>query len=91
MNQISYIGHPSQLCGVEEHRLVGGRGDGLRLLQVKTEKDWNSQYQRIAAPIFRDSASKAIIMDFSLPAVMQRRPITMIRMPDGSKTLRRAF
>lgn len=38
MNQISYIGHPSQLCGVEEHRLVGGRGDGLRLLQVKNGK-----------------------------------------------------
>lgn len=38
MNQISYIGHSSQLCGVEEHRLVGGRGDGLRLLQVKNGK-----------------------------------------------------
>ena len=38
MNQTSYIGHPSQLCGVEEHRLVGGRGDGLRLLQVKNGK-----------------------------------------------------
>lgn len=33
MNQ--YIGHESQLYGVEEHRLVGGRGDGMRLLQVK--------------------------------------------------------
>ncbi len=30
-----YIGHESQLYGVEEHRLVGGRGDGMRLLQVK--------------------------------------------------------
>ena len=38
MNQISYIGHPSQLCGVEEHRLVGGRGDGMRLLQVRNGK-----------------------------------------------------
>lgn len=33
MNQ--YIGHPSQLSGVEEHRLVGGKGDGMRLLQVR--------------------------------------------------------
>lgn len=33
MNQ--YIGHESQYYGVEEHRLVGGRGDGMRLLQVR--------------------------------------------------------
>ncbi len=30
-----YLGHLSQLYGVEEHRLVGGKGDGMRLLQVK--------------------------------------------------------
>lgn len=30
-----YIGHSSQLCGVEEVRLVGGKGDGVRLLQVR--------------------------------------------------------
>lgn len=30
-----YIGHDSQLCGVEEVRLVGGKGDGMRLLQVR--------------------------------------------------------
>ena len=26
-----YIGHPTQLSGVEEHRLIGGKGDGMRL------------------------------------------------------------
>ena len=26
-----YIGHSSQLGGVEEHRLVGGKGDGMRI------------------------------------------------------------
>ncbi|MBO5837349.1 MAG: aldose 1-epimerase family protein [Oscillospiraceae bacterium] len=31
----SYIGHASQLCGVEEVRLVGGKGDGMRLLQLR--------------------------------------------------------
>lgn len=30
-----YIGHTSQLYGVEEHRLVGGKGDGMRLFQVR--------------------------------------------------------
>lgn len=30
-----YIGHPSQIYGIEEHRLVGGKGDGMRLLQVR--------------------------------------------------------
>lgn len=29
-----YIGHESQLGGVEEHRLVGGKGDGMRILEV---------------------------------------------------------
>lgn len=30
-----YIGHPNQLFGVEEVRLVGGRGDGMRMLCVR--------------------------------------------------------
>ena len=29
-----YLGHESQAFGVEEHRLVGGKGDGIRLLEV---------------------------------------------------------
>ncbi len=33
-----YIGHPSQLGGVEEHRLVGGKGDGMRLYEVRNGK-----------------------------------------------------
>lgn len=31
----NYIGHPTQIAGVEEHRLVGGRGDGMRLLEIR--------------------------------------------------------
>ncbi len=31
----AYIGHDSQLHGIEEVRLVGGKGDGMRLLQVR--------------------------------------------------------
>ena len=30
----AYLGHESQLYGVEEHRLVGGKGDGQRLYEV---------------------------------------------------------
>lgn len=33
-----YIGHDSQLYGVEEHRLVGGKGDGMRLYEVNNGK-----------------------------------------------------
>ena len=33
-----YIGHTSQLCGVEEVRLVGGKGDGMRLFQLRNGK-----------------------------------------------------
>lgn len=29
-----YIGHETQFYGIEEHRLVGGKGDGIRLLEV---------------------------------------------------------
>lgn len=35
MNCSYYIGHKSQLYGVEEVRLIGGKGDGMRLLQVR--------------------------------------------------------
>ena len=31
-----YIGREQQIFGVEEHRLVGGRGDGMRIYQVTT-------------------------------------------------------
>ena len=33
-----YIGHDTQVHGIEEHRLVGGKGDGMRLLQVHNGK-----------------------------------------------------
>lgn len=33
-----YIGHDSQIYGIEEHRLVGGKGDGMRLLEVTNGK-----------------------------------------------------
>lgn len=30
----NYIGHDSQLYGIEEHRLVGGKGDGMRIYEI---------------------------------------------------------
>lgn len=33
-----YIGHDSQLFGIEEHRLVGGKGDGMRLYEINNGK-----------------------------------------------------
>ena len=33
-----YIGQTAQLYGIEEHRLVGGKGDGMRLLQIRNGK-----------------------------------------------------
>lgn len=32
-----YIGHENQLSGVEEYRIVGGKGDGMRLFDVRNE------------------------------------------------------
>ena len=34
MNISDYIGHPTQLCRIEEHQLVGGRGDNMRLIEI---------------------------------------------------------
>lgn len=34
----SYIGHQLQMYGIEEYRLVGGKGDGMRLLEVRNGK-----------------------------------------------------
>lgn len=33
-----YIGHDTQYYGIEEHRLAGGKGDGMRLLEVSNGK-----------------------------------------------------
>jgi len=33
-----YLGHPSQLSGVERHRIEGGRGDGLEVLEIRNGK-----------------------------------------------------
>ncbi len=38
MAERDYVGHEAQLYGVEEHRLVGGKGDGMRLFQVRNGK-----------------------------------------------------
>lgn len=37
----NYIGHESQLFGVREVRLVGGKADGMRILQVENGKGLN--------------------------------------------------
>jgi len=34
----AYIGHDTQYFGVEEHRLVGGKGDGMRLYEINNGK-----------------------------------------------------
>ena len=35
MKENRYLGHPSQLYGVEQYRLLGGKGDGMRLFQAR--------------------------------------------------------
>ncbi|MGI6200761.1 MAG: aldose 1-epimerase family protein [Christensenellales bacterium] len=35
MRMEDYIGQEGQIRGVEEHRLIGGRGDGMRLFEVR--------------------------------------------------------
>lgn len=33
-----YIGHETQVRGIEEHRLIGGKGDGMRLYEINNGK-----------------------------------------------------
>lgn len=33
-----YIGHPYQLSGFQEYRLIGGKADGMRMLRIKNGK-----------------------------------------------------
>lgn len=35
MQQINYIGHPSQIMGVEEYRLMNGKGDHMHMLHAR--------------------------------------------------------
>jgi hypothetical protein len=35
MEKSKYIGCVGQICGIEEHRLIGGKGDGMRLFEVR--------------------------------------------------------
>lgn len=35
MNKDYYLGHPDQMYGVEQFRLVGGKGDGMSVLQIR--------------------------------------------------------
>ena len=52
MNQSAYYGHESQLFGVEEVRLQGGKGDGMRLLQVKNGLGLEFTLDRVAFTVF---------------------------------------
>lgn len=38
MEHRAYYGHPSQLFGVTEYRLIGGKSDGMRIFHVKNGK-----------------------------------------------------
>lgn len=33
-----YIGQEGQIYGIEEHRIIGGKGDGMRLLEIRNGK-----------------------------------------------------
>lgn len=90
MNQSAYYGHESQLFGVEEVRLQGGKGDGMRLLQIRNGKglEFTVSADRcadISRLIFRGRTAA-----FSRPTATWPRPITTTRKTAGSRTSRRA-
>ena len=52
-----YIGHETQLSGVEEHRLVGGKGDGMRLYEATNGKGLEPRTEMV---ILQDFVIKAL-------------------------------
>lgn len=66
----SYIGHPSQLSGVEEYRLIGGKGDGMRLLQVRNGLGLEFTVSPDRAADIPGSPMRASIIPTYLPAGM---------------------
>ena len=49
-----YIGHEHQISGVEEHRLVGGKGDGMRLFEITNGKGLEMTVSPTVAPPMAD-------------------------------------
>ncbi len=92
MNERAYYGHESQLFGVEEYRLAGGKGDGMRLLQVKTAWGWNLPFRADSLRRYRKTEPAwPKLAAFSRSTATLTRPIMMTGRPDGSRTLQRAF
>ena len=55
-----YIGHDSQLYGIEEHRLVGGKGLDSAYLRYLTERDWSLPYLLTVPEISADYVLKEL-------------------------------
>lgn len=55
-----YIGHETQISGVEEHRLVGGKGDGMRLYEATNGKGLELTLSRTEMVILQDFVIKAL-------------------------------
>ena len=48
-----YLGHPMQMYGIEEIRLVGGKADGMRMLSVRNGKAvFDAAQSQDGMPIF---------------------------------------
>ena len=90
MNERAYYGHESQLFGVEEYRLTGGKGDGMRLLQVRNGKglDFTVSADRCADISTCISAAKTAA--FSRRTATSRPLTMMTRKRDGSRISRQA-
>lgn len=55
-----YIGHETQISGVEEHRLVGGKGDGMRLYEATNGKGLELTLSPDRMVILQDFVIKAL-------------------------------
>ncbi len=90
MNE-QYIGHPDQYYGVEEHRLVGGRKDGMRIFEVRNGKGLSFTVSADRGADITRLAFMGWNFGFFHPAAMFRLNTTIRRAPDSQNPLRRAL
>lgn len=91
MDQSVYLGHPSQLCGVEEVRLVGGKGDGMRLLQVRNAAGLELTISADRCADISRLIFKGDNMGYFSRADMSIRRITTLSVQASSRVSRLAF
>lgn len=73
-----YVGHPSQVSGVEEHMLLKGKGKGMTLLEVRNGKALHITFSADRAMDISRLSFCGVNMGYFHPVDMLRRSFMVI-------------